>query len=199
MQLVAITASYFRWFVTYLKGSFQISQEELFVGYVKTCTYSPNITHQHDLWYKTFNFRAAASLPLYHLPHIRQRKHYVKKWISITEISNIWNKKCICKTFMSKRKTNTLKKVSDWLLGSGTVVETWSLIDKSKNRNTVSLEGWILKYIPSHKVLNTMPFKLLVSTFEFLTDLLVAQTQFVISHIVYSFHLHWKKCSSSKA
>lgn len=32
MQLVVTTASYFRWFVTYLKGSFQISQEELFVG-----------------------------------------------------------------------------------------------------------------------------------------------------------------------
>lgn len=46
----------------------------------------------------------------------------------------------------------------------------------------------VLNYIPSHKVLNTMPFKLLVSTFEFLTDLLVAQTQFVISHIVYSFY-----------
>jgi len=32
MQLVAITASYFGWFATYLKGCFDISQEELFVG-----------------------------------------------------------------------------------------------------------------------------------------------------------------------
>lgn len=31
MQLVVTTASYFKWFVTYLKGSFQISREELFV------------------------------------------------------------------------------------------------------------------------------------------------------------------------
>lgn len=112
IQLVEIAAFHFMLFVV-----FKSLRNCLWV-HVKTCAHSPSIANL--LWFVICNFelRAAASLPLYHLPRIRQRKHQGKDWIYISELHNMRNKEDFHKTLMSERKTNTLEKVSDSLLQS---------------------------------------------------------------------------------
>lgn len=125
--------------------------------------FSPYIFNQHDLWYAGLNLTAAASLPLYHLPHTRQRKYYIKTWICIAELCEI-NSENICKTFNSDRKANPLEKGADSLPGSCSVAETWLYYRwiKEQKHGTVRRFG-IVNFTPSREVLNTVPFTLLVS------------------------------------
>lgn len=148
--------------------------------------YSPYMFNQHDLWYAGLNLTAAASLPLYHLPHIRQRKYYTKTWISTAGLCEI-NSENICKTLHSDRKAHPLEKrcrLVAWVL-----FNSWNTaaLQMNKRRETWhcqkvwNCELHTITWGSQYNAFQTASFYM-----ELLTDPLVAH--FVISHFVHSFY-----------